>query len=81
MSNMLPACVCVCNIKGPNRKILLDMLCNVGVQRCLPPSPGSPPPISKPGGIGNATRRPSSPLHCAVTALIELSPFGIMYNI
>ncbi|XP_034752966.1 85/88 kDa calcium-independent phospholipase A2 isoform X2 [Etheostoma cragini] len=41
--------------KGPNRKILLDMLCSVGVQRCLPPSPGSPPPFSdkaKPAVIG-----------------------------
>lgn len=54
-------CVCVCvNMKGPNRKILLDLLCSVGVQRCLPPSPGSPPPppVSKkvkPQGIGNTT--------------------------
>ncbi|XP_045903812.1 85/88 kDa calcium-independent phospholipase A2 isoform X3 [Micropterus dolomieu] len=40
---------------SPNRKILLDMLCSVGVQRCLPPSPSCPPPISnkaKPPGIG-----------------------------
>lgn len=60
------ACVCVCicvNMKGPNRKILLDMLCSVGVQRCLPPSPGSPPPMSnqaKPAGIGNTTIPPSA---------------------
>ncbi|XP_030287128.1 85/88 kDa calcium-independent phospholipase A2 isoform X2 [Sparus aurata] len=47
-----PGLIAARTSKGPNRKILLDMLCNVGVQRCLPPSPGSPPPISKPGGIG-----------------------------
>lgn len=58
---LLCVCVCLCvNMKGPNRKILLDLLCSVGVQRCLPPSPGSPPPppISKkvkPQGIGNTT--------------------------
>ncbi|KAM8773595.1 85/88 kDa calcium-independent phospholipase A2 [Acanthopagrus schlegelii] len=47
-----PGLIAARTSKGPNRKILLDMLCNVGVQRCLPPFPGSPPPISKPGGIG-----------------------------
>ncbi|KAM9770759.1 85/88 kDa calcium-independent phospholipase A2 isoform 1-T1 [Menidia menidia] len=50
-----PGLIAARTSKGPNRKILLDMLCSVGVQRCLPPSPGSPPPISnkaKPGGIG-----------------------------
>lgn len=51
------------NLKGPNRKILLDMLCSVGVQRCLPRSPSSPPPLppppvsnkTKPRAIGNAS--------------------------
>ncbi|KAM9857524.1 85/88 kDa calcium-independent phospholipase A2 isoform 1-T1 [Aulostomus maculatus] len=50
-----PGLIAARTSKGPNRKILLDMLCSVGVQRCLPPSPGSPPPISnkdKPPGIG-----------------------------
>ncbi|XP_026158738.1 85/88 kDa calcium-independent phospholipase A2 isoform X2 [Mastacembelus armatus] len=50
-----PGLIAARTSKGPNRKILLDMLCSVGVQRCLPPSPSSPPPISnhtKPPGIG-----------------------------
>ncbi|KAM7394621.1 hypothetical protein PAMP_021409 [Pampus punctatissimus] len=50
-----PGLIAARTSKGPNRKILLDMLCSVGVQRCLPPSPGSPPPISnkaKPPGLG-----------------------------
>lgn len=38
-----PGLIAARNSKGPNRKILLDMLCSVGVQRCLPPSPSSPP--------------------------------------
>lgn len=41
-----PGLIAARTSKGPNRKILLDMLCSVGVQRCLPPSPGSPPPFS-----------------------------------
>ncbi|XP_054866245.1 85/88 kDa calcium-independent phospholipase A2 isoform X1 [Amphiprion ocellaris] len=50
-----PGLIAARTSKGPNRKILLDMLCSVGVQRCLPPSPGSPPPIynkAKSEGIG-----------------------------
>ncbi|XP_068178556.1 85/88 kDa calcium-independent phospholipase A2 isoform X2 [Antennarius striatus] len=47
-----PGLVAARSSKGPNRKILLDMLCSVGVQRCLPPSPASPPPTSRPAGIG-----------------------------
>ncbi|XP_060910370.1 85/88 kDa calcium-independent phospholipase A2 isoform X2 [Labrus mixtus] len=50
-----PGLIAARTSKGANRKILLDMLCSVGVQRCLPPSPGSPPPISytaKPAAIG-----------------------------
>ncbi|XP_056136610.1 85/88 kDa calcium-independent phospholipase A2 isoform X2 [Lampris incognitus] len=39
-----PGLIAARTSKGPNRKILLDMLCSVGVQRCLPPSPNSPPP-------------------------------------
>uniref|UniRef100_A0A669EWU7 phospholipase A2 n=1 Tax=Oreochromis niloticus TaxID=8128 RepID=A0A669EWU7_ORENI len=39
-----PGLIAARTSKGPNRKILLDLLCSVGVQRCLPPSPGSPPP-------------------------------------
>uniref|UniRef100_A0A667X971 phospholipase A2 n=2 Tax=Myripristis murdjan TaxID=586833 RepID=A0A667X971_9TELE len=41
-----PGLIAARTSKGPNRKILLDMLCSVGVQRCLPPSPNSPPPSS-----------------------------------
>lgn len=50
-----PGLIAARTSKGPNRKVLLDMLCSVGVQRCLPPSPGSPPPTSnsaKPPAIG-----------------------------
>ncbi|XP_017268949.1 85/88 kDa calcium-independent phospholipase A2 isoform X1 [Kryptolebias marmoratus] len=50
-----PGLIAARTSKGPNRKILLDMLCNVGVHRCLPPSPSSPPLISnttKPQAIG-----------------------------
>uniref|UniRef100_A0A667WY68 phospholipase A2 n=1 Tax=Myripristis murdjan TaxID=586833 RepID=A0A667WY68_9TELE len=57
-----PGLIAARTSKGPNRKILLDMLCSVGVQRCLPPSPNSPPPSSAKAtspGIGNAT----VPLH------------------
>uniref|UniRef100_A0AAQ4PJE9 phospholipase A2 n=1 Tax=Gasterosteus aculeatus aculeatus TaxID=481459 RepID=A0AAQ4PJE9_GASAC len=52
-----PGLIAARTSKGPNRKILLDMLCSVGVQRCLPPSPASPPPASTkatPAGIGNS---------------------------
>uniref|UniRef100_A0A8C6K6Y7 phospholipase A2 n=1 Tax=Nothobranchius furzeri TaxID=105023 RepID=A0A8C6K6Y7_NOTFU len=53
-----PGLIAARTSKGPNRKILLDMLRSVGVHRCLPPSPGSPPPLPisnkiKPQGIGN----------------------------
>ncbi|XP_076023418.1 85/88 kDa calcium-independent phospholipase A2 isoform X2 [Genypterus blacodes] len=41
-----PGLIAARTSKGPNRKILLDMLCSVGVQRCLPRSPSSPPPNS-----------------------------------
>ncbi|XP_024914176.1 85/88 kDa calcium-independent phospholipase A2 isoform X2 [Cynoglossus semilaevis] len=41
-----PGLIAARTSKGPNRKILLDMLCSVGVQRCHPASPGSPPPVS-----------------------------------
>ncbi|KAM9818922.1 85/88 kDa calcium-independent phospholipase A2 isoform 3-T5 [Syngnathus typhle] len=47
-----PGLIAARTSKGPNRKILLDMLCSVGVQRCLPPSPGSPPPKAAAPGIG-----------------------------
>ncbi|XP_011616143.1 85/88 kDa calcium-independent phospholipase A2 isoform X2 [Takifugu rubripes] len=47
-----PGLIAARTSKGPNRKILLDMLCSVGVQRCLPPSLNSPPPNFKPAGIG-----------------------------
>ncbi|KAF7217832.1 85/88 kDa calcium-independent phospholipase A2 isoform X1 [Nothobranchius furzeri] len=52
-----PGLIAARTSKGPNRKILLDMLRSVGVHRCLPPSPGSPPPLPisnkiKPQGIG-----------------------------
>ncbi|CAL8332477.1 unnamed protein product [Lota lota] len=38
-----PGLIAARTSKGPNRKILLDMLCSVGVQRCHPPTPSSPP--------------------------------------
>ncbi|XP_056441994.1 85/88 kDa calcium-independent phospholipase A2 isoform X1 [Gadus chalcogrammus] len=38
-----PGLIAARTSKGPNRKILLDMLCSVGVQRCHPPTPTSPP--------------------------------------
>ncbi|TNM85339.1 hypothetical protein fugu_007610 [Takifugu bimaculatus] len=47
-----PGLIAARTSKGPNRKILLDMLCSVGVQRCRPPSLNSPPPNFKPAGIG-----------------------------
>lgn len=48
-----PGLIAARTSKGPNRKILLDMLCSVGIGRCLPPSPGSPPP---PPPISNKTK-------------------------
>uniref|UniRef100_A0A3P9MSP1 phospholipase A2 n=1 Tax=Poecilia reticulata TaxID=8081 RepID=A0A3P9MSP1_POERE len=63
-----PGLIAARTSKGPNRRILLDMLCSVGVQRCLPRSPSSPPPLppppvsnkTKPRAIGNSRslRRP-----------------------
>nr|XP_020441884.1 85/88 kDa calcium-independent phospholipase A2 isoform X2 [Monopterus albus] len=50
-----PGLIAARSSKGANRKILLDMLCSVGVQRCLPPSPSSAPLIlnnARPPGIG-----------------------------
>uniref|UniRef100_A0A8C5GTC0 phospholipase A2 n=1 Tax=Gouania willdenowi TaxID=441366 RepID=A0A8C5GTC0_GOUWI len=41
-----PGLIAARTSKGPNREILLDMLFSVGVQRFLPASPGSPPPMS-----------------------------------
>lgn len=62
MSHLCMSCFCVfcVNIEGPNRKILLDMLCSVGVQRCHPPSLNSPTPNFKPTAIGNSTIPPSA---------------------
>uniref|UniRef100_H3C1P0 phospholipase A2 n=1 Tax=Tetraodon nigroviridis TaxID=99883 RepID=H3C1P0_TETNG len=48
-----PGLIAARTSKGPNRKILLDMLCSVGVQRCHPPSLNSSPPNFKPAAIGN----------------------------
>uniref|UniRef100_A0A665SVH2 phospholipase A2 n=1 Tax=Echeneis naucrates TaxID=173247 RepID=A0A665SVH2_ECHNA len=84
-----PGLIAARTSKGPNRKILLDMLCSVGVQNCLPPSPGSPPPISynaKSQGIGNnlETSKLSdcvfwvfSPLSCRMDRLLCLDGGGI----
>ncbi|XP_046872867.1 85/88 kDa calcium-independent phospholipase A2 isoform X1 [Hypomesus transpacificus] len=55
-----PGLIAARTSKGPNRKVLLDMLCSVGVQRCHPPSSPSPHPqttatykkASTPPGIG-----------------------------
>ncbi|KAJ3613975.1 hypothetical protein NHX12_017552 [Muraenolepis orangiensis] len=38
-----PGLIAARTSKGPNRKILLDMICSMGVQRCHPPTPSSPP--------------------------------------
>ncbi|XP_034388441.1 85/88 kDa calcium-independent phospholipase A2 [Cyclopterus lumpus] len=38
-----PGLIAARTSKGPNRKILLDMLCSVGVQRCLPPPSSKAP--------------------------------------
>uniref|UniRef100_A0A8C9WPC7 phospholipase A2 n=1 Tax=Sander lucioperca TaxID=283035 RepID=A0A8C9WPC7_SANLU len=87
-----PGLIAARTSKGPNRKILLDMLCSVGVQRCLPPSPGSPPPFSdksKPAGIGNTAIPPpalkttkhcflrKNPVHCRMDRLLCLDGGGI----
>uniref|UniRef100_H3C5G7 phospholipase A2 n=1 Tax=Tetraodon nigroviridis TaxID=99883 RepID=H3C5G7_TETNG len=50
-----PGLIAARTSKGPNRKILLDMLCSVGVQRCHPPSLNSSPPNFKPAAIGDST--------------------------
>ncbi|XP_028829086.1 85/88 kDa calcium-independent phospholipase A2 isoform X1 [Denticeps clupeoides] len=49
-----PGLIAARTSKGPNRKVLLDMLCSVGTQRCVPPSLASMSPIWKPQtpGIG-----------------------------
>ncbi|KAM6972544.1 85/88 kDa calcium-independent phospholipase A2 [Aplochiton taeniatus] len=39
-----PGLIAARSSKGSNRKILLDMLCSVGVKRCHPPSPDIPSP-------------------------------------
>uniref|UniRef100_A0A8C3FXU3 phospholipase A2 n=1 Tax=Cyclopterus lumpus TaxID=8103 RepID=A0A8C3FXU3_CYCLU len=51
-----PGLIAARTSKGPNRKILLDMLCSVGVQRCLPP------PSSKAPSAGNSS--------CAMTVCV-----------
>ncbi|KAL4647833.1 85/88 kDa calcium-independent phospholipase A2 isoform X2 [Arapaima gigas] len=51
-----PGLIAARTSKGSNRKVLLNMLCSVGAQRCNPPSPNIPSPITKtapPPGIGN----------------------------
>ncbi|XP_018615315.2 85/88 kDa calcium-independent phospholipase A2 isoform X1 [Scleropages formosus] len=50
-----PGLIAARTSKGSNRKVLLNMLCSVGAQRCTPPSPNIPPLITKrapPPGIG-----------------------------
>ncbi|XP_036401168.1 85/88 kDa calcium-independent phospholipase A2 isoform X1 [Megalops cyprinoides] len=50
-----PGLIAARTSKGPNRKILLNMLCSVGAERCHPPSPDTPPLTTKrppPPGIG-----------------------------
>ncbi|XP_056125643.1 85/88 kDa calcium-independent phospholipase A2 isoform X2 [Rhinichthys klamathensis goyatoka] len=50
-----PGLIAARTSKGPNRKVLLNMLCSVGAERCHPPSLDSPiPSINKapPPGIG-----------------------------
>ncbi|KAJ8283636.1 hypothetical protein COCON_G00024860 [Conger conger] len=42
-----PGLIAARTSKGPNRKVLLNMLCSVGAERCHPPSPDTPPPVTK----------------------------------
>lgn len=43
-----PGLIAARSSKGTNRKILLDMLCSVGVQRCHPPAKAAPPVPPRP---------------------------------
>lgn len=67
--------LCVSNPKGPNRKILLDMLCNVGVRRCLPPS--------QQPGIGNASTSaaPSASTHIILMEDFYLESLTIEHSL
>ncbi|XP_031419425.1 85/88 kDa calcium-independent phospholipase A2 [Clupea harengus] len=49
-----PGLIAARSSKGPNRKILLDMLCSVGAERCHPPAPDLLSPSRRAGtpGIG-----------------------------
>ncbi|KAL1005708.1 hypothetical protein UPYG_G00062670 [Umbra pygmaea] len=54
-----PGLLAACASKGSNRKVLLDMLYSVGVQRCAPPfspldpqPPSTPRSVASPPGIG-----------------------------
>uniref|UniRef100_A0A674CJC5 phospholipase A2 n=1 Tax=Salmo trutta TaxID=8032 RepID=A0A674CJC5_SALTR len=73
-----PGLIAARTSKGSNRKVLLDMLCSVGVQRCAPPSSPlntHPPPkkaASSPG-IGKAPPHPQSP-NVSLTLLL-LGPY------
>uniref|UniRef100_A0A8C6T7L3 phospholipase A2 n=1 Tax=Neogobius melanostomus TaxID=47308 RepID=A0A8C6T7L3_9GOBI len=63
-----PGLIAARSSKGSNRKILLDMLRSVGVQRCHPPAKSPPPvpprPASKTPVIGTLYSRPPSRLLC-----------------
>ncbi|XP_066563229.1 85/88 kDa calcium-independent phospholipase A2 isoform X2 [Amia ocellicauda] len=42
-----PGLIAARTSKGPNRKVLLSMLCSIGAEHCHPPSPATPPQILK----------------------------------
>lgn len=49
-----PGLIAARSSKGTNRKILLDMLCSVGVQRCHPPAKDPPPLPPRPASKTSA---------------------------
>uniref|UniRef100_A0AAR2LL90 phospholipase A2 n=1 Tax=Pygocentrus nattereri TaxID=42514 RepID=A0AAR2LL90_PYGNA len=65
-----PGLIAARTSKGPNRKVLLKMLCSVGVERCHPPTPDLPLPSMRrapPPAIGKpptAERPPMDRLLC-----------------
>uniref|UniRef100_A0AAR2IQI5 phospholipase A2 n=1 Tax=Pygocentrus nattereri TaxID=42514 RepID=A0AAR2IQI5_PYGNA len=63
-----PGLIAARTSKGPNRKVLLKMLCSVGVERCHPPTPDLPLPSMRrapPPAIGKppTAERPPPLLH------------------
>uniref|UniRef100_A0AAY4A5T3 phospholipase A2 n=1 Tax=Denticeps clupeoides TaxID=299321 RepID=A0AAY4A5T3_9TELE len=67
-----PGLIAARTSKGPNRKVLLDMLCSVGTQRCVPPSLASMSPIWKPQFLMHLPT-----IFCRVDRLLCLDGGGI----